>query len=140
MGLFNRNKSKENIEIFDDDIRDLKRNIVNKTGKEQPNLFNDENIDINIHTEELGTKKGLSNFFTKLKKNHIDILKGCVADKSAAELIKILKRTNKSKFKNDILNPLIEAGFLELTIPEKPKSPKQKYRPTGKFVARISKN
>jgi len=29
---------------------------------------------------------------------------------------------------------LIDFGFFELTIPEKPKSPKQKYRLTNKFV------
>ena len=52
--------------------------------------------------------------------------------------MEILNRTNKSKFKNTIINPLVENGFLELTYPDKPKSPTQKYRLTSKFVrARI---
>ena len=48
--------------------------------------------------------------------------------------MKILKRSNKSKFKIAIINPLLDQNFLELTIPGSPKSPSQKYRLTGKFV------
>ena len=75
----------------------------------------------------LGTKQGLS-------WDHLKILKNCKKESSAIELMEILKRTNKSKFKNAIINPLIENGFFELTNPEKPKSPTQKYRLTDKFV------
>ena len=77
----------------------------------------------------LGTKKGLS-------WDHLKILKNCKNESSAIELMEILKRTNKSKFKNTIINPLIENGFFELTNPDKPKSPTQKYRLTDKFVRR----
>ena len=52
----------------------------------------------------------------------------------------ILKRSNKSKFKIAIINPLVKNGYLELTIPESPKSPSQKYRVTGKFVKRRVKD
>ena len=77
----------------------------------------------------LGTKKGLS-------LDHLKILKNCKNESSAIELMEILNRTNKSKFKNTIINPLVENGFLELTNPDKPKSPTQKYRLTSKFVRR----
>jgi len=77
----------------------------------------------------LGTKKGLS-------WDHLKILKNCKNESSANELMEILNRTNKSKFKNTIIYPLIENGFLELTNPDKPKSPTQKYRLTSKFVRR----
>jgi hypothetical protein len=77
----------------------------------------------------LGTKKGLS-------WEHLKILKKCKNESSAIELMNILKRTNKSKFKNTIINPLVENGFFELTNPDKPKSPTQKYRLTSKFVRR----
>ena len=83
--------------------------------------------------EDIGTKKGLS-------RDHLLILKKCKEESSALELMKILKRTNKSKFKIAIINPLIDHKFLELTIPEVPKSPSQKYRLTGKFVRRRAKN
>ncbi len=75
----------------------------------------------------LGTKKGLS-------QDHLRILRNCKNESSAIELMKILNRTNKSKFKNIIINPLVENGFFELTNPDKPKSPTQKYRLTSKFV------
>ena len=77
----------------------------------------------------IGTKKGLS-------WDHLKILKNCKNESSAVELMKILNRTNKSKFKSVIINPLIENGYFELTNPDKPKSPTQKYRLTNKFVSR----
>jgi len=79
------------------------------------------------NNETIGTKKGLS-------KDHLKILKKCELESSALELMKILKRSNKSKFKTAIINPLLDQNFLELTIPDSPKSPSQKYRLTGKFV------
>ena len=81
----------------------------------------------------LGTKKGLS-------WDHLKILKNCKNESSANELMEILNRTNKSKFKNTIIYPLVENGFLELTNPDKPKSPIQKYRLTSKFVRRRIKS
>ena len=75
----------------------------------------------------LGTKQGLS-------LDHLKVLRNCKNESSAIELMEILKRTNKSKFKNAIINPLVENGFFELTNPEKPKTPTQKYRLTNKFI------
>ena len=75
----------------------------------------------------IGTKQGLSWY-------HLKILKNCKNESSAIELMEILNRTNKSKFKNSIINPLIEDRFFELTNPDKPKSPTQKYRLTSKFI------
>ncbi|MFZ4616717.1 MAG: Fic family protein [Rectinemataceae bacterium] len=34
---------------------------------------------------------------------------------------------HREHFRLDILQPLIEGGLLDLTIPDKPKSPKQNY-------------
>ena len=79
------------------------------------------------NNEIIGTKKGLS-------RDHLQILKKCKIESSALDLMKILKRSNKSKFKTAIINPLLDQNFLELTIPDSPKSPSQKYRLTGKFV------
>ena len=50
------------------------------------------------------------------------------------KIIEDLSGTLNSKFKNTIINPLIENGFFELTNPDKPKSPTQKYRLTNKFI------
>ena len=96
---------------------------------EQLSFIYDDNNDNMI----LGTKEGLS-------QDHLKILKNCKNESSAIELMEILNRTNKSKFKNGIINPLIENGFFELTNPDKPKSPTQKYRLTNKFVRRRIKS
>ena len=109
--------------------KDIK--LSKKIGKEVEQLsflYNSESIN-----EDVGTKKGLS-------RDHLIILKKCKEESSALELMEILKRTNKSKFKTAIINPLIDHQFLELTIPESPKSPGQKYRLTGKFVRRRAKD
>ena len=143
MKLFNRNKANKNTEKkenFVDNVKDFKRNVVNKTGVEQQDFFSKENADVVVCNSKSGTKKGLSHNLKKIEKNHIKVLKECASENTAIELMKILKRTNRSKFRTDILKPLIESGFFQLTIPDVPNSPKQKYRLTKKFVSKISKN
>jgi ATP-dependent DNA helicase RecG len=39
-------------------------------------------------------------------------------------------RTNRTKFRDQVLRPLLEAGLLEMTVPDKPRSPQQRYRTT----------
>ena len=109
--------------------KEIKRSQKIGQEVEQLSFFYDDTNDSLI----LGTKKGLS-------RDHLKILKNCKNESSATELMKILNRTNKSKFKNTIINPLIENGFFELTNPDKPKSPTQKYRLTNKFVRRRIKS
>jgi hypothetical protein len=102
--------------------------LKNKTGKKSI-IPENESIDYLLTNDfkNKGTKLGLS-------KNHLEILKNANFESSAKELRGILNRTNATKFKNDIINPLLKNGFFELTNPDSPKSPKQKYRLTGKFV------
>jgi hypothetical protein len=112
----------------EDWTKDIRRS--KKIGREVEQLtFLTDN---NSTNETNGTKKGLS-------KDHLKILKNCKDESSANELMTILKRSNKSKFKIAIINPLVNIGYLELTIPESPKSPIQKYRLTNKFVRRRNK-
>ncbi len=49
-----------------------------------------------------------------------------------ADLMPITGEKNRTRFKRSILNPLIAAGLVSLTIPEKPTSSKQKYLLTEK--------
>ena len=113
----------------EDWTKEIKRSQKIGQEVEQLSFLNDNINDI----LKLGTKQGLS-------WDHLKILKNCKNESSATELMKILNRTNKSKFKNTIVNPLIENGFFELTNPDKPKSPTQKYRLTNKFVRRRIKS
>ena len=126
-----KEESKEAPEVTqsEDWTKDIKRS--KKIGQEVQQLSFMYDSDSHIKTK--GTKQGLS-------RDHLIILKKCKNESTALELMKILKRTNKSKFKTAIINPLIDHKFLELTIPESPKSPSQKYRTTGKFVKRRVKD
>ena len=109
----------------EDWTKEIKRSQKIDQEVEQLSFLYDSNNDNLI----LGTKKGLS-------QDHLKILRNCKNESSANELMKILNRTNKSKFKNVIINPLVENGFFELTNADTPKSPTQKYRLTSKFVRR----
>ena len=113
----------------DDWTKDIKRS--KKIGQEVEQLS--FLYDSESNNEVLGTKKGLS-------KDHLTILINCKEESTAVELMKILTRTNRTKFKHAIIEPLIDHSFLERTIPNSPKSPSQKYRLTGKFVRRRSRN
>ena len=113
----------------DDWTKEIRRSQRIGQEVEQLSFLYDNNSDNLI----IGTKKGLS-------WDHLKILKNCKNESSAIELMEILDRSNKSKFKNTIIYPLVENGFLELTNPDKPKSPSQKYRLTSKFVRRRIKS
>ena len=129
-GFRKKEQSSETPEITQsvDWTKDIKRS--KKIGEEVEQLsflYSSES-----NNENKGTKKGLS-------RDHLQILKKCKIESSALDLMKILKRSNKSKFKTAIINPLLDQNFLELTIPDSPKSPSQKYRLTGKFVKKRTK-
>jgi ATP-dependent DNA helicase RecG len=40
-------------------------------------------------------------------------------------------RTDRTKFRDQVVTPLLGAGLLELTVPDKPRSPRQQYRTTA---------
>lgn len=45
-------------------------------------------------------------------------------------LMALAGHTNRTRFRKAILQPLIDADLMELTIPDKPRSSKQRYRMT----------
>ena len=55
------------------------------------------------------------------------ILEFCSAARSREEIQAFLGLKHREHFRAEILAPLLKAGFLVPTIPEKPNSPKQKY-------------
>ena len=78
-------------------------------------------------TEQVGTKLALS-------RHQVDILRKCLIETGITELMTIAGRTDRTKFRHQVLNPLIEARLLEMTIPDKPTSSKQKYRLTDEGI------
>lgn len=49
-------------------------------------------------------------------------------DYTLTALMQLVGLTHRATFQKNYLNPAIEAGLIERTIPDKPKSPKQGYR------------
>jgi ATP-dependent DNA helicase RecG len=44
----------------------------------------------------------------------------------------IAERADRTKFRNQVLKPMLADGLLEMTVPDKPTSSKQRYRTTEK--------
>ncbi|WP_367183864.1 Fic family protein, partial [uncultured Bacteroides sp.] len=93
----------------------------------------------NIQTgqDQVGTKLGPSwdQVGTKLALSRGEIqtiLKTCISEKSLMEIITLLHFSNRTKFRNKYINPLIEEGLLAMTVPDKPNSRLQKYYTTEK--------
>lgn len=87
-------------------------------------------------TEQVGTKSALS-------QHQVNILRKCLIETGIIELMAITGRTDRTKFRHQVLNPLIEARLLEMSIPNKPTSSKQKYRLTDegeKLLEKLKKN
>ena len=61
----------------------------------------------------------------------------CEKVRSREELQQLLGIKDRMYFSKAYLLPALEAGLIEQTIPEKPKSPLQKYKLTGKGLQLI---
>lgn len=103
-------------------------------------------------TAQVGTKKGASQAHetaestpqvkrqagTKLalSRHQVEILRKCIKDSMLVDLMAIAERSDRTKFRHQVLKPLIEARFIEMTVPGKPRSSKQRYRitPAGRTI------
>jgi ATP-dependent DNA helicase RecG len=88
-------------------------------------IFSRAEADNLAATEQVGTKSAPS-------RHQVEILHKCLKEQAIPELMKLSKRTDRTKFRNQVLKPLLDAEFIEMTIPDKPTSSKQKYRLTEK--------
>ena len=74
---------------------------------------------------QTGSKQALS-------RHQVEILRNCLTERSIAELLRMTGRSDRTKFRNQVLNPLLDDDLIEMTAPDKPTSSKQKYRLTQK--------
>jgi ATP-dependent DNA helicase RecG len=74
---------------------------------------------------QVGTKSALS-------RHQVEILRKCRNDSALVDLMAVTERTDRTKFRDKVLNPMLEAGLIEMTIPDKPRSKNQRYRLTAK--------
>ena len=75
--------------------------------------------------DQVGTKSALS-------RHQVEIINKCKENSSLLDIMAISGRSDRTKFRHQVLNPLLEMGLVEMTIPDKPRSSKQKYRLTNK--------
>ena len=59
-------------------------------------------------------------------------MRKCLTPHAIGELMSVLGRSNRTKFRDQVLAPLLRAELVEMTIPERPRSSKQRYRLTDK--------
>lgn len=85
------------------------------------------NVGDRLRVEDKGTKLGLSG-------DQVRLLFECREPKGIVELMHLAGRASRTKFRDQVINPLIEQGYLERTVPEKPTSSKQKYRTTANAI------
>jgi predicted transcriptional regulator len=67
-----------------------------------------------------------------LSRHQVEILHKCHEDSALVDLMAITGRSDRTKFRQQVLHPLLEDGLIEMTIPDKPRSSKQRYRLTDK--------
>jgi ATP-dependent DNA helicase RecG len=79
-------------------------------------------------TEQVGTKLEPS-------RHQVEILRNCREESTLLELMAIVGRSDRTKFRHQVLGPLLQAGLIEMTIPDKPRSRNQRYRTTAAGLA-----
>ncbi len=84
-----------------------------------------ETVKADNDLKQTGTKSGPS-------RDQVIILRNLSEERQITELMILLERTNRTKFRDQVLKPLLEADLIEMTIPDKPRSSKQRYRLTDK--------
>lgn len=72
---------------------------------------------------QVGTKSALSVY-------QVQVLELADVPRAIAEFMVPSGRTDRTKFWDQVVAPLLEARLLEVTIPDKPRSSKQQYRTT----------
>ena len=87
--------------------------------KENPFEYDTEQVKPNKLTEQVKPNK---------KEERIElIMEFCSTPKSVKEIMEYIGLKHRPTFIYDYLNPLLEEGKLQMTIPDKPKSRNQKY-------------
>lgn len=72
--------------------------------------------------------------------SYIAILTAAVDEKAITELMAVVGRKNRSKFRKNFVYPLLDAGLLAMTCPENPKNSRQKYITTIKGNRAMKEN
>jgi ATP-dependent DNA helicase RecG len=72
-----------------------------------------------------------------LSSDQVQVLDLAQEARSLPELMTPSGPKNKTRFRDQIIAPLLDAGLLEMTVPDKPRSPKQQYQATAAGLAAL---
>ena len=83
-----------------------------------------------VSTDDGGTEQVTAHVAEHVTEQVVQLLRACQGEQSRAELMEAVGLTHREHFRETYLIPALAAGYLEMTIPDKPKSSRQKYRLT----------
>jgi len=86
-------------------------------------------VKFQLPIERLGASTGTK---SALSGHQVTVLMLCKTPRALVEIMKSLGRTDRTKFRNVVLKPLLTAGYMALTVKDRPKSRLQKYVTTEK--------
>lgn len=78
----------------------------------------------------VGTKSEPNRDQVALSGHQVDVLRKCLITSGIPELMVLAGRTDRTKYRNQVLKPLLVGNLLEMTLPDKPTSSKQQHRTT----------
>ena len=89
-------------------------------------------MQIRLPRDQVGTTSTLG-------QHQVTILRTALAAPPVTELVAAAGRKDRTKFRHQVLRPTLDAGWIEMTIPDKPTSRNQRYRttPTGRTALAV---
>lgn len=73
--------------------------------------------------DQVGTKSALS-------RHQVQVLESAMDPQPITGLMELCGRRDRTKFRDQVIRPLLDTGLIEMTIPDKPTSSRQRYHTT----------
>ncbi len=103
-------------------------------GSPAPEFETDEDhsyfmVRLPVHAQAQVEAQEMAQVDTKsaLSRHQVEILSKCLSDMDLSALMVLANRTDRTKFRSQVIKPLLADGLLAMTIPDKPTSSKQRY-------------
>ncbi|MDR2893302.1 MAG: AAA family ATPase [Deltaproteobacteria bacterium] len=121
---------------------DIFRMVISVPEFEQSGYLSTDNVAAIQEVLGPGSSRDQVGIKSEPSRDQVAILHNCLNEISISELMKSMGRTSRARLREQVLKPLIESGWLEMTIPDKPTSSRQKYRTTekGKIFLHLQPN
>ncbi|MDR0538141.1 MAG: putative DNA binding domain-containing protein [Tannerellaceae bacterium] len=65
----------------------------------------------------------------------VTVLEACIKPQPIQDVMRLVRQSNRTRFRQNIIRPLLEENLLSMRIPSKPSSPLQRYFTTEKGIA-----